>query len=197
MTAIASDRLLASGYEDVRICEGSRSGLTIAIAVHRTVEGRSLGGCRFEPYRSADEAIADVKRLARAMTFKAAITGLPLGGAKGVIAYHPDSPPDEYHRKLALHDFAEHVESFEGRYITAQDAGTSLEDIAYVGRFTDHIAGRPRAGAVRDRPLRAPRRGLGSLRRIYPFSPAGANLLAGERSRADRGRRRLRYAALH
>ena len=79
------------------------------------------------------------------MTFKAAITGLPLGGAKGVIAYHPDSPPDEYHRKLALHDFAEHVESFEGRYITAQDAGTSLQDIAYVGRFTDHIAGRPRS----------------------------------------------------
>ncbi len=146
MTALATDRALATNYEDVRVCEGPRSGLTMAIAVHRTVNGRSLGGLRFEPYRSVDDAIADVKRLARAMTFKAAVAKLPLGGAKGVIAFDPDSPPDTaYHRHLALRDFAELVESFEGRYITAQDAGTSLEDIAYIGRFTSHIAGRPRA----------------------------------------------------
>jgi leucine dehydrogenase len=145
MTAVASDRVLASDYEDIRVCEGARSGLTMAVAVHRTVDGRSLGGCRFEPYRSAEDAITDVKRLARAMTFKAAIAGLPLGGAKGVIAYDPDSPPDFYHRKLALHYFAELVESFHGRYITAQDAGTSLEDITYVGRFTEYIAGHPRS----------------------------------------------------
>jgi leucine dehydrogenase len=56
----------------------------------------------------------------------------------------PDSPPDAYHRRLALHDFAELVESFGGQYITAQDAGTSEEDIAYMARFTDHVAGRPR-----------------------------------------------------
>ncbi len=140
MTALA-DPSLASDYEDVRVCDGPRSGLTMAVAIHRTVGGRSLGGLRFEPYRSADDAIADVKRLARAMTFKAAVARLPLGGAKGVIAFDPDSPPDAYHRRLALHDFAELVEGFDGRYITAQDAGTSLEDIAYVGRFTAHIAG--------------------------------------------------------
>ena len=143
MTAVASDRAIATDYEDVRVREGVRSGLTVAIAVHRTVDGRALGGCRFEPYSSTDDAIADVKRLARAMTFKAAVTGLRLGGGKGVIAYPPDSPPDAYHRKLALHDFADLVDSFEGRYITAQDAGTALEDIAYVGRFTEHIAGHP------------------------------------------------------
>ena len=142
MTAVASDGT-ATDYEDVRVREGARSGLTIAIAVHRTVGGRALGGCRFEPYSSTEDAIADVKRLARAMTFKAAIAGLRLGGGKGVIAYPPDSPPDGYHRKLALHDFAELVDSFDGRYITAQDAGTALEDIAYIGRFTDHIAGHP------------------------------------------------------
>jgi leucine dehydrogenase len=142
MTALASERGSASDYEDVRVCDGPRSGLTMAVAVHRTVNGRSLGGLRVEPYRSADDAIADVKRLARAMTFKAAVARLALGGGKGVIAYHPDCPPDTYHRKLALHDFAELVESFEGRYITAQDAGTSLEDIAYIAHFSDHIAGR-------------------------------------------------------
>jgi leucine dehydrogenase len=133
----------APGYEEVRVVEGPRSGLTMAIAVHRTVDGRSLGGLRFEPYRTPDAALKDVKRLARAMTFKAAVAGLPLGGAKGVIAYEPGPPPAGGHRLDALQDFAELVESFEGRYITAQDAGTSLEDIVYVGRFTDHIAGHP------------------------------------------------------
>lgn len=145
MTAVASDRVAATDFEDVRVREGARSGLTVAVALHRTVGGRALGGCRFEPYSSTADAITDVKRLACAMTFKAAVSGLHLGGAKGVIAYPPDSPPDAYHRKLALHDFAELVESLEGRYITAQDAGTALEDIAYVGRFTEHIAGHPLA----------------------------------------------------
>ncbi len=143
MSALASERVRAGGYEEVRVCHGPRSGLTMAIAVHRTVGGRSLGGLRFEPYETADAALADVKRLARAMTFKAAVAGLSLGGAKGVIAYQPGPPPRGSHRLDALQDFAELVESFEGRYITAQDAGTSLEDIVHVGKFTDHIAGRP------------------------------------------------------
>jgi leucine dehydrogenase len=144
MTALAPGRTLASDYEEIRTVEGKRSGLVMAIAIHRTVDGRSLGGCRFEPYESPDDALADVKRLARAMTFKAAVAGLRLGGGKGVIAAEPDSPPDAYHRRLALRDFAELVESFEGRYITAQDAGTSEEDIAYMARFTKHLSGRPR-----------------------------------------------------
>ena len=143
MTAIASDRVLASDYEEVRACRGPRSGLLMAIAVHRTVDGRSLGGLRFEPYDTPDDAVADVKRLARAMTAKAAVTGLRLGGAKGVIAHPPSSPPDPELRELALHDFAELVDSFDGRYITAQDAGTSIDDILTVGRFTDRIAGHP------------------------------------------------------
>lgn len=143
MTAIASDRVLASDYEEVRACRGPRSGLLMAIAVHRTVDGRSLGGLRFEPYDTPDDAVADVKRLARAMTAKAAVSGLRLGGAKGVIAHPPSSPPDPELRELALHDFAELVDSFDGRYITAQDAGTSIDDILTVGRFTDRIAGHP------------------------------------------------------
>jgi leucine dehydrogenase len=115
----------------------------MAIAVHRTVDGRSLGGLRFKAYGAPADALADVKRLARAMTFKAAVSRLRLGGAKGVIACPLGQPPDPSLRKLALHDFAELVESFDGRYITAQDAGTSIDDISYVGQFTDHIAGHP------------------------------------------------------
>jgi leucine dehydrogenase len=145
MTALAPGRPFLSDFHEIRVREGKRSGLTVAIAIHRTVDGRSLGGCRFEPYSSADDAILDVKRLARAMTFKAAVAGLRLGGGKGVIAAMPDSPPDSYHRRLALRDFAELVDSFMGQYITAQDAGTSEEDISYMARFTDHVSGRPRA----------------------------------------------------
>ena len=78
------------------------------------------------------------------MTLKAAVAELSLGGGKGVIAAEPDSPPDAYHRRLALRDFAELVESFGGQYITAQDAGTREEDISYMARFTDHVSGRPR-----------------------------------------------------
>jgi leucine dehydrogenase len=77
------------------------------------------------------------------MTFKAAVSELRLGGGKGVIAYPLGSPPDPALRKLALQDFAELVDSFGGRYITAQDAGTSIEDISCVRQFTGHIAGRP------------------------------------------------------
>lgn len=143
MTAVASDRVLASDYEEVRACRGPRSRLHVAIAVHRTVNGRSLGGLRFEPYDTPDDALTDVKQLARAMTAKAAVAGLRLGGAKGVIAYPPGAPPDPELRRLALRDFAELVDSFDGRYITAQDAGTSIDDISFIGRFTDHIAGRP------------------------------------------------------
>lgn len=135
--------MLAGGYVDLRTFHGPRSGLEMAIAVHRTVNGRSLGGCRIEPYHSAEDALEDAKRLARSMTFKAAVAGLRLGGGKGVIALPPEAPTDLGLRHRALHDFAELVESFEGRYITAQDAGTSIDDISYIASFTDHVVGRP------------------------------------------------------
>ncbi|HEV3053660.1 MAG TPA: hypothetical protein VGX45_03320, partial [Solirubrobacteraceae bacterium] len=68
MSATAEHQVLLSDYEDVRVRRGRRSGLTMAVAVHRTVEGRSLGGCRMRTYATADEAVRDAERLARAMT---------------------------------------------------------------------------------------------------------------------------------
>jgi len=143
MSATAEHAVVRRDYEDVRVRRGRRSGLTVAVAVHRTVNGRSLGGCRMKPYASPDDAVRDVERLARAMTFKAAVSGLKLGGAKGVIALDPTESLTEELRRDALQDFAELVESFEGRYITAQDVGISAEDIAFMEQFTDHVAGRP------------------------------------------------------
>jgi leucine dehydrogenase len=143
MSATAEHAVVLRDYEDVRVRRGRRSGLTVAIAVHRTVKGRSLGGCRMKPYASPDDAVRDVERLARAMSFKAAVSGLELGGAKGVIALDPTESLTDELRRDALQDFAELVESFEGRYITAQDVGVSAEDIAFMEQFTDHVAGRP------------------------------------------------------
>jgi leucine dehydrogenase len=145
MSVLVETPVVLRDYEDVRVRRGPRSGLTVAVAVHRTVNGRSLGGCRMKPYVTPDDAVRDVERLARAMSFKAAVSGLELGGAKGVIALDPGEPLSEDRRSDALQDFAELVESLDGRYITAQDVGISAEDIAFMEQFTDHVAGRPAA----------------------------------------------------
>jgi leucine dehydrogenase len=94
-------------------------------------------------YASAGDAVRDAERLARAMTFKAGAAGLRIGGGKGVIALPADGVVEPERRLAALHDFAELVESLGGLYVTAQDVGTSVDDIAYMGRFTRHVAGHP------------------------------------------------------
>jgi leucine dehydrogenase len=133
--------VLEADYEDVRVIRGPRSGLTMAVAIHRTVDDRSLGGCRMKAYPSADDAVRDAERLAEAMTYKAAVSGLRLGGAKGVVALTA-APLDAEARRCALRDFAELVESFDGRYITAQDVGTTADDTAYMAAFTRFVGGR-------------------------------------------------------
>jgi leucine dehydrogenase len=130
-------------FEDVRVRRGERSGLTMVVAVHRTVARRSLGGCRMWRYKSAADAVRDAEGLARSMSLKAAIAGLPLGGAKAVIALDGGEPPTGKRRRDILRDFAELVESFHGRYITAQDVGTSADDVAYLSGLTEHVTGRP------------------------------------------------------
>ncbi len=145
MSLITSTRTAVSpGFEEVRVGRGERSGLTMAIAVHHTVDGRALGGCRIWHYPTEAAVVREAERLARSMTFKAAVSGLPLGGAKAVISAPVDGLTGTL-RHDALHDFAEFVESFDGRYITAQDVGTSLADMEVVERYTDHMVGRPPA----------------------------------------------------
>lgn len=145
MTALAFDRVATPEYEEVRVCKGPRSGLTMVVAIQRTVDGRSLGGCRMWQYPTAAAAIRDAERLARSMTFKAAIAGLPLGGAKSVIALPKGEQLTGSRRLDALRDFADLVESLDGRYITAEDVGSSVDDMAYLARFTEHVGGLPLA----------------------------------------------------
>jgi leucine dehydrogenase len=111
------------------------------VAIHSTVRGPSLGGCRMWAYEETGEAVRDVLRLARAMTFKAAAADLPLGGGKGVIALRPGTTLTSERRRAALLDFAETVDELGGRYITAEDVGTSSRDMTLIHGLTQHVGG--------------------------------------------------------
>src|SRR4051794_5834813 len=132
-------------HEEIHVQRGARSGLPMVVAIHRTYLGRSLGGCRLWSYPGVDAAVADAERLSRAMTFKAAAAQLPVGGGKSVIALAPGETLDGERRRAAFHDFAELVDSLDGRYVTAEDVGVSEADMADVARHTRHVVGRPAA----------------------------------------------------
>jgi leucine dehydrogenase len=132
----------------VLVRRGSRSGLYTIVAVHSTVRGPSLGGCRMWSYDDSPAALRDALRLSRAMTFKAAAADLPLGGGKGVIVLPPSAasmPIAPARRRAALLDFADTVEAIGGRYITAEDVGTSSRDMSLIATATRHVAGLSRS----------------------------------------------------
>jgi leucine dehydrogenase len=112
------------------------------VAVHSTARGPALGGCRMWTYDEPRAAIRDVLRLSRAMTFKAAVAGLPLGGGKGVIMLNTDEPaltPER--RRAVLEDFGDTVETLAGDYLTAEDVGTSEPDMEVIASRTKHVTG--------------------------------------------------------
>ena len=118
-----------------------RSGLYCIVAINSTALGTSLGGCRLWSYRSPAEAVSDALRLSRAMTLKAAVAGVPLGGGKGVIMRPLGTPLPSRRRHAALLDFADLVDSLDGRYVTAEDVGTSSRDMSVIAQRTAHVAG--------------------------------------------------------
>ena len=126
-----------NNHEDVVFCHDRETGLRAIIAIHDTTLGPALGGLRMWPYASDDEALTDVLRLSRGMTYKAAMAGLNLGGGKAVIIGNPrtDKTP------ALLKSFGHYVEQLGGQYITAEDVGTSVADLEEVATVTDHVAG--------------------------------------------------------
>jgi len=124
-------------HENVYECLDQDSGLRAYIAIHNRVLGPALGGCRIWPYGSRDEAITDVLRLSRGMTYKSAMAELPLGGGKAVIIADPKSGKS---RDMFL-VMGEFVDSLGGAYITAEDSGTGVEDLQTIGTVTSHVAG--------------------------------------------------------
>jgi leucine dehydrogenase len=131
-------------HEDVVVRRGRRSGLYTFVAVHSTIRGPSLGGCRMWGYDDARQALRDALRLSRAMTFKSAVADLPLGGGKGVIMTAPGAVLPPAVCTAALLDFGDTVESLGGRYISAEDVGTSSRDMRVIAQRTRHVAGLPR-----------------------------------------------------
>jgi len=115
------------------------------VAVHSTARGPALGGVRLWRYASEPLAVLDVVRLSRAMSYKNAAAGLPLGGGKGVIALPPGMTLDGRARTAALLDFADVVDALDGRYLTAEDVGMSARDMATIARGTRHVTGLSRA----------------------------------------------------
>jgi leucine dehydrogenase len=143
------DYLVTLNHEELLVRRGRRSGLYTAVAVHSTVRGPALGGCRLWRYHDSRAGVRDVLRLSQAMTFKSAVAGLPLGGGKGVIMLPASRPVSAARRRDALADFGDTVAALEGRYITAEDVGTSARDMELIARQTGHVTGlsRPRGGS--------------------------------------------------
>ena len=124
-------------HEQVVFVSDDKSGLKAIIAVHNSNLGPALGGCRMWPYASEEEAVRDVLRLSRGMTYKSAMANLKLGGGKSVIIGNPRT----HKTPELLAEFARALEQLNGRYIAAEDSGTSVADMKYMTQFTQHVAG--------------------------------------------------------
>ncbi|RNI26854.1 Glu/Leu/Phe/Val dehydrogenase dimerization domain-containing protein [Rufibacter latericius] len=126
-------------HEQVVFCHDHDTGLKAIIGVHNTVLGPALGGTRMWTYATEAEALRDVLRLSRGMTFKSAISGLNLGGGKAVII--GDSKKDK--TEAMMRKFGRFVNNLNGKYITAEDMGMTTQDMAYIGMETKYVAGLP------------------------------------------------------
>lgn len=132
-------QMSAFDHEQVVFCHDKPTGLKAIIAIHSTVLGPSLGGTRMWNYQNEAEALNDVLRLSRGMSYKASITGLNLGGGKAVII--GDSYKDK--SEALFRRFGKFVESLGGKYITAEDVGISPKDIEWASYETDYVTGVP------------------------------------------------------
>ncbi|MFP5519979.1 MAG: Glu/Leu/Phe/Val dehydrogenase dimerization domain-containing protein [Bdellovibrionia bacterium] len=127
-------------HEQVVFCHDPQSGLKAIIAIHNTALGPALGGTRMWNYKNEDEALIDVLRLSKGMTYKAAAAGLNLGGGKAVII--GDSKKDK--SEAMFRAFGQFVNSLNGRYITAEDVGTNVQDMEHIYMETPWVTGIPK-----------------------------------------------------
>lgn len=126
------------GHEQVVFFHYPRVGLKAIVAIHNTALGPALGGCRMRMYENESQAIDDVMRLSEGMTYKSSMAGLDLGGGKSILFADPSM--SEGRREMFL-QFAECLNHLNGRYITAEDMGTSVEDVMVMRELTKFAAG--------------------------------------------------------
>ncbi|NRA64968.1 MAG: Glu/Leu/Phe/Val dehydrogenase [Pseudobacteriovorax sp.] len=131
------EQISGTGHEQIVFCNDKATGLKAIIAVHDTTLGPALGGCRMWDYKSEEEALEDVLRLSRGMTYKAAVSGLALGGGKSVIIGDPKKLKSE----ALFRTFGRFVDSLGGRYITAEDVNIRVKDMEQVALETNFVTG--------------------------------------------------------
>lgn len=127
-------------HEAVHFLHDRTTGLRAIVAIHSTALGPAAGGCRYWSYATEAEAVTDVLRLSRGMSYKNAMAGLPVGGGKSVVLKDPATPKDEAY----LEALGAAIESLGGRYITAEDVGMSDHDMTVIARRTRYVCGLPR-----------------------------------------------------
>jgi len=130
------EKIKEDNYEQIIYCNDSKVGLKAIIAIHSSALGPATGGCRMWNYRSEEEALTDVLRLSKGMTYKASISNLPLGGGKSIIIGELSQKTPEL-----LKRFGDFVETLRGNYITAKDVGIDSKDLKVIKSRTPHILG--------------------------------------------------------
>jgi leucine dehydrogenase len=170
------DQLSVFGHQKVVYCNDEATGLKAIIAIHDTTLGPALGGTRMWPYKTEEDALKDVLRLSRSMTYKAAITGLNLGGGSTVII--GDSRRDKNEALLRM--YGKFIKNLNGEYITAEDVGTNTRDMEYIRMETQYVTGVPESIGGSGDPTPVAARGVymgikGCLKELY-----GNDKLAGK-----------------
>lgn len=169
------EQLSAYGHKKLVFCNDPDTGLKAIIAIHDTTLGPALGGTRMWSYATEGEALEDALRLSRGMTYKAAITGLNLGGGKGVII--GDSRKDK--TETLMRSYGRFIKNLNGEFITAEEMGTNTKDMEYIRMETNHVTGVPESigGAGNPAPFTAQGVYLGikaSVKEVF-----GTDMLAG------------------
>ncbi len=131
------EKMYSMGHEQVVYFQDKSCGLKAIIAIHDTTLGPALGGTRLWQYANEEDALIDVLRLSKGMTYKAAVSGLNLGGGKAVIIADPKKDKSE----ALFRSFGRFIESLNGRYITAEDVNTSVDDIEHIFAETNYVTG--------------------------------------------------------
>lgn len=166
----------ANGHQELAVWTDNDSGLRAFIAIHDTTLGPALGGTRIWPHPTSDDAIVDVLRLSRAMTYKSAAAGLPLGGGKGLIVADPRTDKTE----AMFRSYGRFVDSLDGRYITTEDVGATAREMEWISHETNYVVGLPESMGGSGNPAVVTGFGLYQAMRACAVERWGRDSLAGK-----------------
>jgi leucine dehydrogenase len=164
------------GHQELAVWTDQEAGLTAFIAIHDTTLGPALGGTRIWPHATHDDAIMDVLRLSRAMTYKNAAAGLPMGGGKGLVLADPRTDKTE----AMFRSYGRFVESLQGRYITTEDVGATAREMEWISHETKHVVGLPEALGGSGNPSTVTGYGVFQAMRACAVAQWGSDSLTGK-----------------